>query len=128
MKSKQKKGVSFGQLTQRFNQLTVFPVSLHKNTNKTTNLYLHTAPVDLRPTSSNSFSVCLANVLVQFTSMAAVSPSGGSGDDYRLPFIKIKKSSFFFLYCAVVLSEQNKYIFIYVYVWQNVKETWAAND
>lgn len=59
--------------------------------------------------------------------MAAVSPSGGSGDDNRLLFIKIKKSSFF-LYCAVVLSEQNKYIFIYVYVWQSWTETWAAND
>lgn len=65
-------------------------------------------------TSSNRFSVCLANVLVQFSSMAAVSPSGGSGDDYRLLFIKIKKSSFF---CTVLWSCLNKInIYLYMYM------------
>lgn len=48
--------------------------------------------------------------------MAAVSPSGGSGDDYRLPFIKIKKSSFFF-FCTALLSCLNKInIYLYMYM------------
>lgn len=48
--------------------------------------------------------------------MAAVSPSGGSGDDSRLPFVKMKKISFFC--CTVLFSCLNKiniYLYMYMY-------------
>lgn len=45
--------------------------------------------------------------------MAAASPSGGSGGDYRLSFKK--KMSYFFLYCAVLSEQNNIYLYMYMH-------------